>query len=105
MADELKIRVHDYRKVEAELLARGATFREERRIVDTYFNQPAPHEVLKIQQDQRGHWLVNLKPRDGKFEIVKFDLIPEGEVAGLHAELEQRFGIMSVLRKRCLFYD
>jgi len=103
MADELKIRVHDYRRVEAELVQRGARFREERNIVDTYFNQPVPQEVLKIQQDERGHWLVHLKPHDGKFDIVKFDKIPDP--VALHAELEARFGIMSILRKRCRFFD
>jgi adenylate cyclase class IV len=103
MADELKIRVHDWRQVEAELLRRGATFREERHIVDTYFRQATPTEVLKIQQDQRGHWLVELKPHDGKFAIVKFD--PISDPARLHAELTERFGVKSVLRKICRFYD
>lgn len=103
MKTELKVRVEDWRRVEAALLERGATFREERKIVDTYFNQPVPHEVYKIQQDERGHWLVNLKPRDGKFDIAKFEKIADPDA--LHAELEERFGVMSVLRKRCRFYD
>jgi adenylate cyclase class IV len=103
MTDELKIRVHDYKRVETELLRRGAVFREERQIVDTYFNQPVPHEVLKIQRDQHNNWLVYLKPRDGKFEVVKFEKLADAD--GLHAELEAKFGIMSVLTKRCLFYD
>lgn len=103
MAHELKIRVHDHRQVEATLVSHGAIFSEERKIVDTYFNQPVPQEVLKIQQDERGHWLINLKPRDGKFDIVKFEQI--SDTASLHAELEQKFGIMSILTKRCRFFD
>ena len=103
MAEELKIRVHDWRQAERELLRHGATFREERKIIDTYFHQPVRHQVLKIQQDERGHWLVHLKPRDGKFEIVQFD--PVADPATLYAELEQKHGVMSVLRKVCRFYD
>ena len=103
MTDELKVRVHDYKRIETELLRRGAVFREERQIVDTYFNQPVPHEVLKIQRDQHNNWLVYLKPRDGKFEVVKFEKLADAD--GLQLELEAKFGIMSVLTKRCLFYD
>lgn len=102
MTEELKVRVHDWLAAEAQLFAHGATFREERQIVDTYFNQP-PHHVLKIQQDQRGFWLVQLTPKDGKFSIDKFDPIDEPEA--LRRELEAKFGVMSVLRKRCRFYD
>jgi adenylate cyclase class IV len=103
MAEELKVRVLDWRAAEAQLLANGATFREERKIVDTYFNQPVKHEVLKIQEDGRGHWLVHLTPHEGKFKIVTFD--PIADPAAKHVELTERFGIMSVLRKRCRFYD
>jgi adenylate cyclase class IV len=103
MAEELKVRVLDWRAAEAELLAHGATFREERKIVDTYFNQAVKHEVLKIQEDGRGHWLVHLVPHEGKFKIEKFD--PISDPVALHVELTERFGIMSVLRKRCRFYD
>ncbi len=103
MAEELKVRVLDWERAEAALLAHGATFREERRIVDTYFHQPEPHHVLKIQQDQRGFWLVRLTPRDGKFSIDQFD--PIADEPELRAELTRTFGVMSVLRKRCRFYD
>ena len=104
MADEIKVRVRDWRRVEAELLARGAVFREERNIVDTYFNQPEPHHVLKIQKDDRAHWYVKLTPHDGKFAIDLFERI-DGDPAPLYAQLTEKFGVMSVLTKRCRFYD
>ena len=103
MTDELKVRVHDYQRVEAELVARGGVFREERHIVDTYFHQPVPHAVKKIQHDERGHWLVELTPHHGKFAIVKFDKLDDPDP--LYAQLTRELGVMSILRKRCRFFD
>ena len=69
MPEELKIRIHDYRKVESHLKKIGAKFFEELNVTDTYFKQPKG-KVLKITEDEKGVFLVNLEAKDNKFDIV-----------------------------------
>lgn len=102
MVEELKIRIHDYNKVEDNLIRLGAEFSEEINVVDTYFKQPAG-EVLKITEDGRGNFLVNLKSRKGKFEIVKYEKI--SDVEKLKKRLSNKFGVKCVLKKRRRFFD
>lgn len=102
MPEELKIRIQDYRKVEEQLKQLGARFYEELNVVDTYFNQPSG-EVMKITEDDSGNYLVNLKSRNGKFEIVKYEKI--ADIQKLKSELTDKFGVKTVLKKECRFFD
>ena len=102
MAEELKIRIRDYNKVEDNLIKLGAKFSGEIDVVDTYFKQPAG-EVLKITEDDRGNFLVNLKSRNGKFEIVKYEEIDD--VQKVKDDLTKKFGIKCVLKKKRRFFD
>ncbi len=102
MAEELKIRIPDYRKAEAGLLKLGARFLGEISVKDTYYIQPKG-EVLKITEDDKGDFLVRLKLKDGKFGIVKYE-----PVKGVEAEkgaLAEKFGVKCVLRKKRRFFD
>ena len=102
MVEELKIRIRDYKKVEGNLIKLGAKFSEEIDVVDTYFKQPVG-EVLKIAEDNRGNFLVNLKSRDGKFKIVKYE--PIDNVTKIKDDLTKKFGIKCVLKKKRRFFD
>jgi adenylate cyclase class IV/diadenosine tetraphosphate (Ap4A) HIT family hydrolase len=102
MAEELKIRIHDYKKVEENLKKLGAKFTEEISVVDTYFKQPSG-EVLKITEDDKGNFLVNLKLKEGKFQILKYEKIDD--VNKLKKELTRKFGIKCVLKKKRRFFD
>ncbi|NIO44743.1 MAG: hypothetical protein GTN36_04280 [Candidatus Aenigmarchaeota archaeon] len=102
MSEELKIRIHDYQKIEENLKRLGARFTEEINVVDTYFKQPAG-EVLKITEDDRGNFLVNLKLKEGKFQILKYEKIDD--VDGLKKELNDKFGVKCVLKKKRRFFD
>ncbi len=102
MAEELKIRIRDYKKVEEELIKLGAKFSEEIDVVDTYFKQPVG-EVLKITEDDRGNFLVNLKSKNGKFEIVKYE--PIDNVQKTKDDLTKKFGIKCILKKKRRFFD
>ncbi len=102
MPEELKIRIKNYRKVEEELKRLGAKFREEINVVDTYFNPPKG-EVLKITEDDKGDFLVNLKSEKGKFQIVKYDKIDN--VEEMKKNLKEKFGIKCVLKKKRRFFD
>jgi len=102
MAEELKIRIHGYRGVEDKLKSLEGRFTEEIDVVDTYFKQPAG-EVLKITEDDRGDFFVNLKLVEGKFQILKYEKIDD--VERLRKELTKRFGIKCVLKKKRRFWD
>jgi len=102
MAEELKIRIKGYKEVEKHLEKLGARFIEEINAVDTYFKQPKG-EVLKITEDERGDFLVNLKSKDGKFRVVKYEKIDDAEK--LKGELTHEFGVKCILRKRRRFFD
>jgi len=102
MAEELKIRIWDYQKVEEKLIKLGAKFSEEIDVVDTYFKQPAG-EVLKITEDNRGNFFVKLKSKNGKFEIVKYE--PIDDVDNIKDELTKKFGVKCILKKKRRFFD
>ena len=101
MAEELKIRIRDYKKVEENLIRLGAKFSEEIDVVDTYFKQPVG-EVLKITEENRGNFFVNLKSKNGKFEIVKYE--PIDDVQKTKNELTKKFGIKWILKKKRRFF-
>ena len=102
MAEELKIRIQNYKKVEEGLIKLGAKFSEEINVVDTYFKQSIG-KVLKITEDNRGKFLVNLKSKNGKFEIVKYEKIDN--IEKLKKELKDKFGIKCILKKKRRFFD
>jgi adenylate cyclase class IV len=102
MAEELKIRIQDYKEVEKNLIKKGAKFSEEISVVDTYFKQPAG-EVLKITEDDRGDFLVNLKLKNGKFEIAKYE--PIADARKIKKELSGKFGVKCILKKKRRFFD
>jgi len=101
MTEELKVRIHDYKKIEEKLKQLGAKFSEEINVVDTYFNPPKG-EVLKITEDDKGDFLVNLKSKDGKFEIVKYEKIDN--VEKIKKELSDKFGVKCILKKKRRFW-
>ncbi|MBM3303546.1 MAG: hypothetical protein FJY76_00475 [Candidatus Aenigmarchaeota archaeon] len=101
MAEELKIRIHDYRKVEEKLTDIGANFTEELNVTDTYFKQPKGN-VLKVTQDERGDFLVKLRAAKGKFRILKYEKLDNAEQ--IKKELSSRFGIKCVLKKKRRFF-
>ncbi|MDA2922487.1 hypothetical protein MYX07_04455 [Patescibacteria group bacterium AH-259-L07] len=102
MAEELKIQINDHKEIEKKLLELGAKFVEEISVKDTYFQQPKG-EVLKITEDDYGNFFVNLKSRNGKFEIVKYKKV--GNVDKLKSKLTQQFGVKCVLKKKRRFFD
>jgi adenylate cyclase class IV len=102
MKEGLKIRIQDYKKVEADLMKLGAIFLKELNVVDTYFRQPAG-EVLKITEDDEGDFLVNLKLKNGKFQIVKYK--PVNNVKKVKKEFADRFGVKCVLEKKRRFFN
>lgn len=102
MVEELKIRIRDYKKVEKNLIKLGAKFSEEIDVVDTYFKQPTG-KVLKITEDNRGNFLVNLKSENGKFKIVKYE--PIDNVDRVKSELTKKFSVKCVLKKKRRFFD
>lgn len=102
MSEELKIRIHDYKKVERKLKRLGAKFTEEIDVVDTYFKQPAG-EVLKITEDDRGNFLVNLRSKNGKFNIVKYEKIDN--IEELKKELTRKFNVKCILKKKRRFWN
>lgn len=101
MRGELKVKINNYRKVEAGLLRLGAKFSKELHVLDTYFNQPKGR-VLKITEDDTGKFLVNLKSKGGGFEIVKQEKI--NNVDELRKELSNKFGVKCILKKRRRFF-
>jgi len=102
MPEELKIRIHDYRKVESHLKKIGAKFFEELNVTDTYFKQPKG-KVLKITEDEKGVFLVNLEAKDNKFDIVKYERIDN--MKKTKKELSDKFGVKCVLKKKRRFFD
>jgi len=102
MREELKIRIRNYKKIEKDLVRFGAKFTKEVNAVDTYFKQPAG-EVLKVTEDDKGNFLVNLRSKRGKFEIVKYK--PINDVNKVKNELSERFGVKCILKKKRRFFD
>jgi adenylate cyclase class IV len=96
MVEELKIQIYDYKKIEANLKRLGWKFSEEINVTDTYFNSPKS-EVLKITEDDKGNFLVNLKSKNGKFQIVKYE--KTDNVQEMKKELSNRFGVKCILKK------
>lgn len=102
MPEELKIKIKDHKEIEEKLQQLGAKFTEELNVTDTYFNQPSG-EVLKITEDERGYFLVNLKSKDGKFEIVKYEKVEN--IDEIKKELTKKHGIKCILKKKRRFFD
>lgn len=102
MKKEIKIRIHNYKKVEDNLTKLGAKFSEEIDVVDTYFKQPAG-KVMKITQDDRGNFLVKLEAKDGGFEILKYTKIHD--VKRRKKVLSEKFGVKCVIKKKRRFFD
>lgn len=102
MREELKIRIRNSPEVDKGLLQKGAKFSHEFHVVDTYFQQPKG-EVLKITEDETGNFLVNLKARDGKFEIVKYQKLDN--VGEEKSKLQRQFGVKAILKKKRRFFD
>ena len=101
MVEELKIRIRNFKNVEKHIEAQGAKFLEEVRAIDSYYNQPR-NRILKITEDERGKFLVELKPRNGKFEILRYEKIDEFK--NLEKDLVHRYGIKRIIRKRRRFF-
>ena len=102
MTEEVKIRIRGYRKLERHLKKLGARFTEEIDVTDTYFKQPAG-EVLKITEDDRGDFLVKLKSRNGKFQIVGYEPVDDAEK--MKRDMAKKFGVKCILKKKRRFFD
>ncbi|MBU0460719.1 MAG: CYTH domain-containing protein [Nanoarchaeota archaeon] len=102
MGEELKIKIENHKEIEEKLQQLGAKFTEELNVTDTYFNQPSD-EVLKITEDERGDFLVNLKSKEGKFEIVKYEKVEN--IDKIKKELTNKHGIKCILKKKRRFFD
>ncbi len=101
MKKELKVKIHDYKSVEDRLKRLGGQFKGEIRVKDTYFNQ-LDGKVLKITEDDKGDFLVELHGKDGGFIIKKYEKINNSEE--LKEQLGKRYGVDSVLKKRRRFW-
>ncbi len=102
MIEELKIRIQDYKSVEQHLKNIGGKFLEELSVIDTYFNQPKG-SVLKITEDDKGAFLVNLKSKDGKFDILKYENIENLDT--VKKDLTNKHGLKCILRKKRRFWS
>lgn len=58
---------------------------------------------MKITEDETGDFLVNLKTRDGKFEIVKYEKLEN--VNETKAKLQHQFGVKCTLKKKRRFFN
>lgn len=101
MKEELKIRINNYKEIENSLVKTGAKFLEELDVKDTYFNQEQGR-VLKITEDERGFFLVELKEENGKFKILKYKKIDNPEE--LKKRLQNTYGIKCILTKKRRFF-
>lgn len=105
MVEELKIRIHNYKKVERRLKSFGAKFTEEIDVIDTYFYS-ITGEVLKITEDDKGNFLVNLKSENGKFKIMKYEKIDNlKKFEKLKKELTEKYSIKTILKKKRRFFN
>src|SRR5260221_11329960 len=97
MAQELKIRIDDYKQIEKELKNLGALFIEEKIFIDTYFNQPSDH-VLKLAKINNKFFLEELKAKNGKFNFVKDQPLSNDESEEIKEQLTKQFGIKRELQ-------
>ena len=97
MAEELKIRIRDYKSVEQHLKNLGGKFLEELNVINIYFNQQKGF-VLKIAEYDKGAFLVNLKSKDGKFDILKYESIDN--LDQVKRELTGKYGVKCILKKK-----
>jgi len=102
MAEEVKIKISDYRDFERKLIKNGAVFLDEIKVKDTYFHQPAGR-VLKITEDDKGDFLVELKEKNGKFNILKYNRLKNSD--NTKKRLERKYGVKCILRKKRRFWE
>ncbi len=102
MKKELKIRIHDYKRVEKNLLKRGARFSRKVEVRDTYFNQE-PGKVLKITESSEGDFLFALESENGGFRITRKEAVKDVEKT--KTALAKEFGLKCVLEKRMRFFE
>lgn len=102
MTEEIKIRIDNYKDVEKKLKELGAVFDKKIDVKDTYFDK-SEEEVLKVTEDDTGDYLVNLKSKNGKFEIEMYKEIKKPEL--MKKKLKKKFGVKCVLKKKRIFYD
>ena len=102
MAQELKVRITNYIKIEEKLIILGCRFLEELNVTDTYFSQPEG-KVLKLTEDETGSFLVELQAKDGKFSILKNEKLENAEKT--KNEMGKKFGIKCVLKKKRRFFE
>ncbi len=97
MAQELKVRITDYKSVEEKLKNLGAVFLEEKTFVDTYFKQPKGH-VMKIDEENRTAFLIEFRENDGKFDLARKESLKDHKKA--KQELLSQYGLKRILKGR-----
>lgn len=102
MEKELKIRIDKYVVVEAKLMQLSAKYMGESSFVDTYFKQPDGF-VLKVIEDKEGSSLLNLQAVNGKFEVIKREVIENTSVK--KDEFTKKFGVKKVLSGKRIYYQ
>ncbi|GEM_PF-87548 len=102
MAQELKLKLSDYKKAEREFKKLGAKFSKEIPSIDTYFAQPEG-KVLKLVESDSGSFLMELQAREGKFSVVKNEQVKDSKKT--RQQLAEKFGVKAVLTKKRRVYE
>jgi adenylate cyclase class IV len=101
MAQELKVRVSDYKNIEDKVKSLGAVFLTEAPYKDTYFNQPEG-EVLKLSQNGDEVSLIKLQATDGKFVVTDNQTV--SDISKVTDELTTQYGVNDTLVGKRITY-
>lgn len=101
MLEELKMRIQDYKSVEKHLTKLGAKFSHEVYCIDTHFKTPT-NQVIKIENDPSGNYFIELKLKNGKFQILKNEKIEN--IKKIKEELTKEYEIKRVIPKQRRFF-
>ncbi len=101
MKEGLKIRINNIDKMERHITKLGARYSGSLSETYTYFNQPKSG-VLKITENENGSFLVKIKSKKSRFEIIKNEKIKNS--SEVKRKFSEKFGIKCVLINIRKFY-
>lgn len=101
MAQELKLRVTNYKTVESNIKQLGGTLQRTTTFEDIYFKQPEGF-VYKLSGDKNEWEIIKLTAVDGKFRIITKE--PVADKKKIFGKLEKKYGVENTLKGKRITY-
>jgi len=103
MTKELKIYIDDADAIQKSLIDAGGQLEETLNEITTYYNTPEG-EVMKTSEDENGFFFQHLR-KEGDFFVFVENTKWEDDKEENVAELESKYGVKRVMKRKRIVYD